>query len=313
MRVSPGVIAVFILCLLAVGLYIFLGRAQISKQIAVVRDESAAIERELESIRVMERQIPVLMQQLPVWRDQVELYSSAIPSRIDDQRFFGALADQLERQDVDLLGIEVFKAGPWLGKLGETQIEELEAQGIDAAVAQQVNVAFYSASLIGTYPSILSAFENLKQSRRLYSIDQVTSPAILGGGTISQSADPEITPVQLTGRIYYGVPEDYVTVEKLVEVFGRIMILPKARSVQQMIRGRGQELLGGAEAEQPAPGEKPEQNDEPATAPEDEDLEADQDAEQNDAVLDASTASTTAPAAIQRVAWRQRPTEVSSS
>jgi len=242
MRGSVSTLIVFLVCLVAVLIYWFAGRPQLINQLVTVRAENVEISNRLAEISEMERSIPLMMRQLPQWRDKLELYQAAIPNPINDEKFLATIDQQLEAQDVTLIGIDLVKGGAWLGQLGESQIEELKAKGIDDNVARQVQVAFYSVRLMGEFKNVITAFENLKIHNRLFSIDQVTGPITGGTGMISQNLDPNNVPIEITGRIYYGIPANYLTVEQLVDVFNTAVIIPQARLIQSKIARRAQEL-----------------------------------------------------------------------
>ena len=243
MRGSVSTLIVFLVCLVLVLLYWFAGRPQLSRQTSSIQEENIQLTNRLAEISEMERAIPQMMQRLPEWRSKLELYRAAIPTNIDDEVFLTAVSEQLKAQDVQLLSIKLVKGGAWLGQLGEAQVEELKAKGIDDSVARKIQVAFYSVRLMGDFENVITAFENLKIHNRLFSIDQVDGPVTSGAGLIAAALDPQLVPIELTGRIYYGVPAEYLTVDQLVEVFNTAVIIPEARNIQNQIANRGAKLL----------------------------------------------------------------------
>lgn len=245
MRGGVAITVTVIVALGIVALYFFLGRAQIVERIQEVEGQNAALRQQLVDIDDKREQLPEMLKQLPSWRQELAIYKRAVPFEVDDDEFLAALAEQLAANDVQLLTIELLPAGPWLGEIGEAQAEELENAGIDVDAARQVRAAHYSISLIGEFDRVLTAFENLKGYQRLYTIDQVTGPSGRSAGSISQQVDPNITPIQVTGRIYYGVPDSYLSDAELVRVFATAVISPRAREVGEYLSGRGRRLVTG--------------------------------------------------------------------
>ncbi|GEM_PF-2217290 len=243
-----GGVAITVTVIVALGiaaLYFFLGRAQIVGRIQEVEGRSAALRQQLVDIDRKREQLPGMLEQLPTWRQELAVYKRAVPFEVDDDEFLAALTEQLAQNEVQMLTVELLPAGPWLGEIGEAQAEELENAGIDVDAARQVRAAHYSISLIGKFDRVLAAFENLKGYQRLYTIDQVTGPAGRGAGSITQQVDPNTTPIQITGRIYYGVPDSYLSDDELVRVFATAVISPRAREVGEFLSGRGRRLVTG--------------------------------------------------------------------
>lgn len=243
MRGGVAIVATIFIALAVVVLYFFLGRAQITKRAAEVELQSAALSQQLVDIEKKRKALPGMLEQLPAWRQELAVYKRAVPATVQDDDFLAGLAEQLAVQDVKLLSVELIPAGKWLGEIGEAQAEELEAAGIDVEAARQVLVAHYSINLIGEFDGVLAAFESLKSYRRLYSIDQVTGPAGRGAGTVAKQIDPNTTPIQITGRVYYGIPDSYLSDAELIHVFTTAVIAPRARAMVELVNARGQQLL----------------------------------------------------------------------
>lgn len=249
MRINTSTIVVFFICLVLGIAYYFFGKGEINKRIESTNADIAQLTYDLEQIRLKEIALPELLSKLPSWRKQVQLYRKAIPTAIEDQNFLAAVADQLIQHDTHLLGVDVILGGPWLGRLGEEQIKALEEDGIDAQMAQKVMVAFYSIRLLGQFDGVIRTFENLKSYERLYSVDEVAGPSAAGAGVVSASTDPNIIPIQLSGRIYFGIPAENIDFSRVIRVFGRAKLRPVAES----IKARARQLVQGASEESDAP------------------------------------------------------------
>lgn len=261
MRGGLAIILTVFIAVAIVAAYFFLGRAQITGKIQEVDQEILALEKQLQEIDSKRELLPAMLAELPKWQHELSVYKHAIPTAVQDDDFLGALAVQLVEQDVQLLSVELIPSGKWLGEIGEAQEEELEAAGIDVAAARQVLVAYYSISLIGEFDRVVTAFENLKRSRRLYTIDQVTGPAGRGAGSVSRQVDPNRTPIQITGRIYFGIPDSYLSDAELVHVFATAVISPQAREVGEEINARARQLQADTYGGGPAEDEHAEQPD----------------------------------------------------
>jgi hypothetical protein len=236
MRINTSTIVVFFICIVLGAAYFFFGKGEINKRNDSVNAEIAQLTYDLEQIRLKEIALPELLSQLPAWRRQAQLYRKAIPLAIEDDEFLASIADQLPQHDTRLLGVDVVLGGPWLGRLGEEQIKNLEDEGIDAQMAQKVKVAFYSIRLLGQFDGVINTFENLKGYERLYSVDEVAGPASAGAGAVSASTDPDIIPIRLSGRIYYGLPEEDIDFPRVIRVFGRAKLRPVAESIKASAR-----------------------------------------------------------------------------
>jgi hypothetical protein len=146
--------------------------------------------------------------------------------------FFGTLTEQLKKHNVELLGAQLTRGGSWLGEISEDQAAELEGIGVDVEAARQVKVAFYNIRLIGAWSDVLNSFEGLKESGRMYTIDEATSPAGGGGGAVTLVADASEAAVAVTGKIFYGLPDDQLSREKLREAIETILIAPRSHDVK---------------------------------------------------------------------------------
>ncbi len=252
MRASTSIIIVIVVCLGFLALYWFIGRNQLQKQVKQVNSEVAAAQAELEEIDRMEAEIPKLLAKLPTWQRQYQLFRSAIPSKVDDHRFFSAIIDQLGSSGAKFVNSEMVLGGAWLEGVSESQFEQLKAAGLDVDVAKQIKVAFYSINLEGDYKDILNTFEGLKRYGRLYTIDQVLGPSGGAAGAVTQTLDAATTPVEMTGRIYYGIPENYFNINAIQRQFADKGSGMAARATAESIKSAGQQVSGGKRLSPPA-------------------------------------------------------------
>jgi hypothetical protein len=244
MRASTSIIVVVVVCLAALALYWFIGRNQLQKQVAQAQGEVKLLKDDLAEIERMEQEIPQLLAKLPVWQRQYELFRSAIPVAVDDHRFLSAIVDQLEKTGVQFNSSELAMGGLWLDGVSESQFEQLKAAGLDVDTAKQIKVAFYSLNLSGDYGGVLTAFEGLKRYGRLFTIDQVQSEAGGAAGTVVENVDLKSTPLEMTGRIYFGIPENYFNVAAIQRLFAEKGTGVAARSAADSIKSAGRKLSG---------------------------------------------------------------------
>lgn len=246
MRGTLSILITVLICAVVLILYLFLGRGQVTKQIREVEAQQQSTRQQLAKISEMRAKLPVLMKQLPQWKDRLALYKQAIPEPINDDDFLSLLAKQLKAQDVQLLSVDVSPQGKWLGEIGEDRQDELRNKGIDPKQAGNVMSAMYTINLLGKFDHVLAAFENMKRYRRLYTIDEVSSPSGGAPGAITQVVDPDILGIQVKGRIYYGIKDDYLSNADLIKVFESAVIKPLAKRMQSEIVSAGQGLLESA-------------------------------------------------------------------
>lgn len=252
MRGMTSTLIIFIVAIVIVGLYITLGRAQVTAKRVEVQAKNKELQAQLDEIQRESIELPKLRADLPLWRKQLKLFKVVIPEKVDDDVFLGSVADQMKQQGVDLLRINMAKGTGWLSKANEAQLKSLQDMGVDVATAKQIKVAYYSINLIGNFNKVISAFENLKKYQRLYSIDEIAGPAGGGGGTVTKVVDPNITPIEITGKIFYGIPRDYLSMEELDKVFADAVAVPVARSVQSGVLNTAKKVLKGKPGEQAA-------------------------------------------------------------
>lgn len=235
MRGWTVTIVIIVCAAVVVGLFHFLFKNQMDKKIDTLRAENAKLETQLQEIAKMEAAIDPMAHEIPYWKQKVGVYRAAVPSQIDDNVFFSSLRQELDAAGVKLLTVKVDPGGPWLGNLKEDDADKLEGIGVDVDAARALKVAFYSIELVGPYGKTLEVLENLKRHGRMYSIDSVIGPGGTGGGAITKVLDPTNTPIQVAGKIFYGIPDDYVTTDQLNKVFSKIVLSPIAKQAGKSI------------------------------------------------------------------------------
>jgi hypothetical protein len=226
---------ILIVVVIVIVLHFVLFQSKMNKKIDELKAERDKNQAELKLLAEMEKEIPILASQLPSWQAQLGVYEAAIPSKIEDEVFFGVLTEQLKQHNVELIGASLSRGGSWLGEVTEAQAEQLTGMGVDLEAAKQVRLAFYEIRLNGEWSGVLNAFEGLKSSGRMYTIDEATSPSGGGGGTVSEAAGPADTGIAMTGKIFYGMPKDKVTADKLREAIRSILIRPMAYEARKQI------------------------------------------------------------------------------
>ena len=261
MRSTTATVVLFLLAVVVIALYAIFGRSQLQNQLREVHHENESLRAQLDDMRLKAAELPKLRAELPNWRRQLKVLKAAIPAAIEDEVFFAAIADQLKQQGIELLRVDMAQSTGWLAKATEAQLDEMQKMGIDVTTAKKIQVAFYSINLMGGFDKVLAAFENLKKYGRLYSVDQVSGPAGGGGGTVTEVVDYHNTPIELTGKIFFGIPQDYLSLEQLNQAFADAIAAPVARSLQRSIAARARKLLqsqnggsGGSAADNAASG-----------------------------------------------------------
>jgi hypothetical protein len=257
MRGIGGILVVVVVCLAAVALYWFIGRSQLQKQIKASEGKLENLQAQLNELDRMEGEIPALLAKLPTWQRQYELFRAAIPSKIDDHLFLSAISDQLKVASAKFVSSELAAGGLWLDGVSDTQFEQLKAAGLDVDTAKQIKVAYYSLEISGDYQSVINAFEGLKRYGRLFTIDQVLGPAGGAAGNVVMNVDTVNTPIEMTGRIYYGIPENYFNINAVQRLFAEKGTGLAARRAADSIKSEGRHLLqrGGKTQADPAAAE----------------------------------------------------------
>jgi hypothetical protein len=234
---------VLLVCAIVAGAYTFLGKMKLDQAVREARRENDELTARLDQISQHAQMIPVLAAKQPEWLYALELFRDAIPHKVDDDKFFGFLANEMQRNNVEFLGVEVAPGGQWLGKLKASDREELVGIGVDVEAATQMRVSYYTVRLLGDYNDVLTALENLKRYRRLYTIDQITSPAGGGPGTITVSSGYSRVPIEVSGKMFFGIPKDHIDGDQLIEQIVRSLVSAKTVHINQTVQQRGQMLL----------------------------------------------------------------------
>jgi hypothetical protein len=243
MRGATSLFITIAVVLVVVALYLFVGKTQLNKAIQTNQAQRDQLEKKQKELSKMEAAMPKLTQDLPVWRRQLALFKSAIPEKIDDQIFLGTLNAQLEQNGVQLQSIQVAQAGSWLKDVDEKTIADLGNAGLDVETMRKVQVAYYDIRLAGDFAKIITCFENMKHYGRLYTIDLVTSETGAGGGSVTEIVDPAKRPIMLSGAIFYGIPESYISVESMERVFQSRFAGPLARNVYRNVVQQSRTLV----------------------------------------------------------------------
>jgi len=242
MRGGLTVVLVFLVCLVVVVLYIFLGRSQITRANSALQDQNTGLQVQLDQIRAKEAKLPELMARLPQWSRQLAMFEEAIPTKIDDNVFFSNLTKETEKRNVKILKLETSIGDPWLGQITEDLQASLEELGINVNAARNVRIAFYAATLVGDFKDILDVFESMKSYNRLYTLDMITAPATTTMGTSNEVIKQDQTPLTLSGKMYYGISAEEVSQDTLARVFEKAVSGPAARSIFNGVRNSAKEV-----------------------------------------------------------------------
>ncbi|MCC7478170.1 hypothetical protein IT575_06890 [bacterium] len=249
MRANMTLFIIIGACILVAVAYTFLGKMKLDELVATARSENESLTAQRDLIVKHTQEIPVLAKQQGKWLESLELFRDAIPNEINDHVFFTNLSREMASHNVRMLGVKLGSGGQWMGKIRDEQAEHLDGIGVDVKAAKQVKIAYYSIKLVGEYDQVLTVFENLKRYRRLYTIDQITSPTGGAAGTVTQVLNSNETGIEVTGKIYYGIPEDFINTDELIAKIIRNLIGPAATKIQRNVGGRGQELLNSSSPE----------------------------------------------------------------
>lgn len=242
---KPGLqtLLIFLACALVMGLYNFLGKSKLDQKEGELRIELDRLNGSLTAMQARRAEMPLLIGQLPYWKNQLDVFRAAMPIQIQDEAFLAAVAQECSNNNVELLGVELSPGGPWLGKLSEDQRNELEGIGVDVNAAEAVKTASYTIRMNGDYGAILRSMEALKRHGRMYTVDEFAGPAAGGAGTIVQTIDQRQTPIMVSGRIYYGLPESTITPEYIADAVEKILVSPKAKGAMSQITRRAANVV----------------------------------------------------------------------
>lgn len=235
MRPVTQTLLIFLGCCIVFGLYMFLGKSKLDQRQRELRAEYDQVTGRLVTIQAKKAEIPGLVAQLPYWRSQFDVFRAAMPMEIGDEVFLSSLAEECAVNNVQLLGVELSPGGPWLGKLSEEQRTKLTGIGVDVEAAEAVKTATYTIRVIGEYAAILRMLEGLKRHGRMYTVDEFAGPAPGGAGAIVETLDQAQTPILVSGKIYYGLPEEKVSAEQVREAVRKIVLTPLATRIMRSV------------------------------------------------------------------------------
>ncbi|MCB1188700.1 hypothetical protein KDL29_16185 [bacterium] len=243
MKDATSIAIVFVICAVLLLLYFFVGQAALNRNNAVMAAELARLVEEERSINWMGSQITEYEGRLPDLKKRINYYKQSIPTQISDEQFFGHIARELSVHDVELLEIVQSGNRVWLGQLSKSDEERYEEQGLDINAIQQIRTSTFKIRVIGGFDNVLTVFENLKSSGRLYTIDQIISPAGGGRGTVLVNDNRTQAQMEITGSLYYGIPESYRDAEGLDKRYMEVAVIRNAQEISNMVKGGGREIL----------------------------------------------------------------------
>ncbi|MCB1215753.1 hypothetical protein KDL44_00045 [bacterium] len=250
MRDATSIAIVFVICLVLLLLYFFVGQSALNRQNAVKAAELAKLVEEERTINWMGSQIVEFESRLPELKKRINYYKQSIPTEISDEQFFGYLSNELTRHNVELLELQQSGNRAWLGQLSKTDEERYQKEELDVNAIKQIRTSTFKIRVFGDFEDVLTVFENLKTSGRLYTIDQVISPAGGGTGTVLVNNNASAAQMEITGSLYYGIPESYRDAEGLDKKYMEVAVVRNAQKISIMVKGTGREVLH-PEEEQP--------------------------------------------------------------
>lgn len=269
---KPGTLTVVItvvLVLLAGGGYLFYGKPKLDEQRQALETEIAAQEKELAQIELYKVEKEELKKLLPRWKEQFEVFRAAIPVKMDDDVFMRNLSEQLRANGVRLMSMEIAPTGQWFSNINETQEANYRNENVKPEELRLVKVANFSMSLIGDFGDVLRAFENMKLYGRIYALDRITSPTGGQGGAVFINEDAGATPMQVSGRIFYGLSENYLSQDTLDRFFGRAEALGAASAIYESAINRADSISANPASvpQSPPAGSAPAAETSPAAEP----------------------------------------------
>lgn len=223
MKGGVAILIVLLSSLVVLVLYMAVGKSQLDNTIRSLESESDQLETQIQLIRSKELELPLLKAKLPEWRTKLLVYRNAIPQEPDEHIFFSVLNRELENNQVQLMQLNTDRGGSWLGQYTEELEAELTELKINAVAASSVQVLFFQLILNGSFEDIMTVFENLKRNERLYTIDIATGPSSAGSGMVLEVVNPDFTPIQFSGRLYFGMAESEVSLDTLNKVYARVV------------------------------------------------------------------------------------------
>lgn len=242
MKGSMSVIITVVLVLVAAGAYFYFGKNKLDERRQALDQQKQAQEAEIRQIEIYKVEKEELKLLLPRWKEQFEIFRAAIPVTMEDDVFLRNLGEQLRANGVTLMAVDVSPAGQWFQNINETEEANYRKENVRPEELRLVKVANFSVSLVGDFASVLRAFENMKLYGRIYALDRVVSPAGGGGGAVFVNEQRGRTPMQISGRIFYGLSENYLSQDTLDRFFGRAEALGAASAVYEAATRRADDL-----------------------------------------------------------------------
>lgn len=253
MKGMMSVIITVVVVLVFGGLYWFVAKPQTDKQIQAkqkIVDDNA---KKLKEMAEHKAKIDDYKALLPRWREQFDLFRAAIPTKLEDEVFLRNLNEQLRANNVQLLKVDLTPAGNWFPNLNDTQAANFNKEKMNPNEIRAVKVANFNVSLSGNYADVLRAFENLKLYGRIFAINRIISPSGGAGGAVFQNESTRTTPIEVGGKVFYGLSESYLSQGTLDTYFGQADITGAAAGISTSAMRRAEEIAANP-ASVPAPG-----------------------------------------------------------
>lgn len=245
MKDTTSIVITFVISAIVLLLYFLVGQASLNRNNEAKAAELALLVKEEKEINWMGSQISAFEDRLPDLKRRINYYKLAVPSQIEDERFFTHLASELAKHDAQLLELQQSGNRIWLGQLSKTDEEKYVAAGLDVNAIQQIRTSTFKIRLFGDFNEVLTVFENLKSLGRLYTIDQVISPAGGGGGTVMVDNSGRAAQMEITGSLFYGIPENYRDAEGLDAKYLEVAVIRNARDIGAGVMDAGEWVLQG--------------------------------------------------------------------
>ncbi|MEZ5339396.1 MAG: hypothetical protein R3F46_14185 [bacterium] len=262
MKDATSIAIVFVICAVMLLLYFFVGQSALNRNNAVKAAELARLQEEERNINWMGSQITEYENQLPELKKRINYYKQAIPSQIEDEIFFAHMAQELRRNDVQLLELQQSGNRTWLGQLSKTDEEQYQQKELDVQAVRQIRTSTFKIRAFGEFEDVLTVFENLKSLGRLYTIDQIISPAGGGTGTVLVDNSGTAAQMEITGSLFYGIPENYRDAEGLDKKYMEVAVVRNAKDISDDVKKGGRQVLHPEEAKRDADAGSTENGDE---------------------------------------------------
>jgi len=260
MKDLTSIAITFVITAVLLLIYFFAGQSALNRNIQVKQDELAKLIEEERQIIWMGSQITEFEGRLPDLKRRINYYKLAIPTKIEDELFFSHLASELSKHDAELLDLQQTGNRLWLGQISNTDEEKYNAAGLDTKAIQQIRTTSFKIRVYGDYNAMLTVLENLKTQGRLYTIDQVISPAGGGAGTVLVGNFDETAQMEVTGSLFFGIPETYRDAEGLDAKYMEVVVIRNARDISTDVKHSGGRVLNGYNENGPSAGSTQEQS-----------------------------------------------------